>query len=128
MLPDRSFLIGQKKAGKCQNSNATFWVIFKQYIWKDGQKLVWETNFRSCCWWEKLQNVSQHENALGYDNIADMNFCQAGKEFCWSGCRLIRELLAVAERSEKWGKVEAQSFVLLHSVNSNFLAKIESLI
>ena len=51
--------------------------------------------------WEKLQNVSQHENALGYDNIADMNFCQAGKEFCWSGCRLIRELLAVAERSEK---------------------------
>ena len=26
--------------------------------------------------WEKLQNVSQHENASGYD-IADMNFCQA---------------------------------------------------
>ena len=128
VLPDRPVLIGQKLVENeiFKNSNATFWVIFKYE--KTVKKSVWETNFRSCCWWEKLQNVSQHENALGYDNIADMNFCQAGKEFCWSGCRLIRELLAVAERSEKWGKVEAQSFVLLHSVNSNFLAKIESLI
>ena len=33
VLPDRSLLIGQKlleNAKKCQNSNATFWVIFKQ--------------------------------------------------------------------------------------------------
>ena len=30
VLPDRSVLIGQKIGGKCQNSNVTFWVIFKQ--------------------------------------------------------------------------------------------------
>ena len=33
-LPDRSVLIGQKlvENAKNKNSNATFWVIFKQYV------------------------------------------------------------------------------------------------
>ena len=30
VLPDRSILIGQKLVENAKNSNATFWVIFKQ--------------------------------------------------------------------------------------------------
>ena len=31
-----------KNGGKCQNSNATFWVIFKQCVWCQKSKLLYE--------------------------------------------------------------------------------------
>ena len=52
-----------KIGGKCQNSNVTFWVIFKQYAWIHVPKCIWSyrkvhfvSNYRSSC-----QNIGKGE-------------------------------------------------------------------
>ena len=45
VLPDRSIVIGQKlkENAKIQNSNSTFWVIFKQCVVVDMPTLLLES-------------------------------------------------------------------------------------
>ena len=70
VLPDRSVLIGQNrwKIPKFQNSNATFWVIFKQRVNLDGvgQKCL---RFHE----PKAKNLDIYQRKM-YSKVPDSNY------------------------------------------------------